>query len=347
MELQDLWFLLIAVLWAGFFVLEGFDFGVGMVTPFLGRDEQERRLVKETTGPFWDGNEVWLLVAGGATFAAFPNWYATMFSAYYIPLFLVLVALILRATGSEYRERRESLRWRATWDWVIAACCLLVPLLIGVAFGGLIGGIPIDQDMEFTGTFVDLVQPYALMSGVTFAALSLFQGLLFLRIRTTGHVEERASIIARPVGVITVVVLAMLVVWTQVVAEGDSVIPGLGAWLALTFAVAAAALAFEHRHAGWAFISSTATIVFVVLNVFGTLYPETMVSSTSPAFSLSVSDSSSTYTLTLMTIVVVVVLPVVLLYTAWNYWIFRKRVTGPPSSDDAKDPEPITVDPEA
>lgn len=338
MSLQTTWFILITVLWSGFFLLEGFDFGVGMLTPFVGRDLDERRLLKGTTGPFWDGNEVWLIVAGGATFAAFPDWCATMFSAFYVPLILVLAALIVRATGTEYRDRRDSERWQTAWDWVIAVACLLAPLLLGIALGGLLGGVPIDSDMEFTGGFVDLVQPYALVTGATFLALSLLQGALFLRLRITDDLRARAQRSARTIAVVAVVVLAVQLVWTTVIEPGDTVIPGAWAWLAITFAVAAALVAGEDRHEGWAFASSSAAVVFTMANLFATLYPNTMVSATSTANNITVYDSSSPYTLRLMTIVAAVMVPVVLAYTAWNYWVYRQRIhprTAPTPTDDA------------
>ena len=348
-SLQTTWFILITVLWSGFFVLEGFDFGVGMLTPFVGRTDEERRAAKESTGPFWDGNEVWLIVAGGATFAAFPPWYATMFSAYYIPLFLVLVALILRAAGTEWRERREAGRWRRAWDWWIAASCCVVPLLVGVLFGGLLIGIPIDRSQEFTGGFSDLVQPFALFTGVLFVALCVLQGLLFLRLKTRGAIYERATHTARWVGLVVVALFAVHMVWMQA-AAGSGLIPGAGAWLALTFLVAAALLSLEHdHHRGWAFTCSAAGIVFTVVNVFETLYPNTMVSSTKAAYNLTINDSSAKYTLTLMTIIAVVMIPVVLIYTAWNYWVFRGRMqTGPdPAAPPATPATTATTEPAA
>jgi len=337
MALQTTWFILITVVWSGFFVLEGFDFGVGMLVPVLGRDDVERRLLRATIGPFWDGNEVWLLVAGGAMFAAFPDWYATMFSAYYLPLFAVVVALILRAVASEYRDKAMTATGRRTWDWLMAAGCLLAPLLIGVAFGGLLGGLPIDSQKEFTGTFTDLVQPYALFTGLTFAALCKLQGLAFLRIRTSGQIEARASTVIRPVGVAVVGLLVVFMFWTQAVS-GSGVIPNAGAWLALTFAVATAWLGFEPAHRGWAFACSSLTIACTVFGFFGELYPNLMVSTTAAANTLTISNSSSgSYTLTLITIITLVMLPVVLLYTAWNYWVFRRRLD-PPDPEDPGDP---------
>lgn len=335
MALQTIWFILITVLWAGFFVLEGFDFGVGMLVPVLGRDEAERRTIKATVGPFWDGNEVWLITAGGATFAAFPDWYASMFSAYYLPLFLVLVALILRAVGFEYRDKATTEARRHLWDWLVAGSCLLVPLLIGVAFGGLLAGIPLDGDHNFTGAFLDLVQPYALGTGILFALLSLMQGLMFLRLKTMPAIGDRAVVLARKVTWAVVAVFFVHMVWTRFVSPG-SVLPGAAAWLALTFAVATAWLAGHGEHQGWGFVCSTATIGFTVVNFFADLYPNLMVSSTSALDTITIEDSSGSYTLTLMTIVAGVMVPVVLIYTAWNYWVFRQRVT----TDDVAAPPP-------
>ncbi len=337
MALQTTWFIFIALLWAGFFVLEGFDFGVGMAVPFLGHDDVERRVLRRTIGPFWDGNEVWLITAGAATFAAFPDWYASMFSAYYLPLFLVVVSLILRAVGFELRDRVEASRWRRVWDGIFVGSCLLVPLLIGVAFGGLLNGIPIDGQMEFTGSFLDLVQPYALCTGVVFVALCVMQGLLFLRIKTEGVLHERATRAAGPAAWIVVALLTVHIVWTRFAVGDGTIIPGLGAWVALTFAVTAACLAYHEGLRGIAFGCSAATIATYLLGFFGDLYPNVLVSSTAATDNITIADSSGSYTLTLMTIITVVMLPVVIIYTAWNYWVFRQRVT----VDDVAPPAPV------
>jgi cytochrome d ubiquinol oxidase subunit II len=326
MALQTVWFILIAIMWTAFFVLEGFDFGVGMLAPFLGRDDTERRMLQATIGPFWDGNEVWLILAGGATFAAFPDWYATLFSAYYLPLFLVLVALILRAVGFEYRNRIPTRRWRSAWDWLMAGSCLLVPLLVGVAFGGMLNGIPIDQQKEFTGTFGDLVQPYALATGVLFATLCLVQGLVFIRIKATDDLGRRATGVAVIIAWVAIAVLAVHIVWTRFVV-GSGIIPNLGAWLALTAAVATAWLVGHPGHRGWAVATSTATIAFTLAGFFGELYPNLMVSTTAAAYDITKADSSGSYTLKLMSVIALVMLPITLLYTGWSYWVFRQRVT--------------------
>ena len=197
MDLNTLWFILIAVLFAGFFVLEGFDFGVGLLLPFLGRDDRERRTIINSIGPFWDGNEVWLLTAGGAIFAAFPNWYATMFSGFYLPLLLVLVGLIIRGVGLEFRSKQDSPGWRATWDWLICVSSLVPPLILGVAVGNLLLGVPIDARMTYVGGFWNLLNPFALIVGVTFVLLFLFHGALFLGLRTTDALQARSVAAAR------------------------------------------------------------------------------------------------------------------------------------------------------
>jgi len=340
MALQTTWFILITLLWAGFFALEGFDFGVGMLTPLLGGDDVERRVLRRTIGPFWDGNEVWLVTAGAATFAAFADWYATMFSAYYLPLFIVVLALILRAVGFEYRDHIEATRWRHLWDGIVAACCALVPLVIGVAFGGLLNGLPIDAQKEFTGSFTDLIQPYALCTGVLFVALCLMQGLLFLRIKTEGELHARVSRASGPIAWIVVALLTIHIVWTRF-AVGSGIIPNLGAWLALSFAVAAACLAYHEGLRGIAFACSAATIVATILGFFGELYPNVMVSTTAAAYDITIADSSGSYTLTLMTIITIVMLPVAMIYTAWNYWVFRQRVTSDDVSPPAAAPNPM------
>jgi len=332
------WFVLIAIVWTGFFVLEGFDFGVGMLVPLLGRDDAERRALRRTIGPVWDGNEVWLIVAAGAMFAAFPDWYATLFSAYYLPLFVVLLALILRGVATEFRDHRPGRRWRTTWDWLMAAGCLVAPLLIGVAFGGSLAGLPIDADHEFTGGFADLVPAYALFMGLVLATLCLFQGLLFVRLKVAGPVDERAGRAAGRVGAVTIALLVAYMIWTTAESSGSGVIPGAGAWLALTFGVAAVWLVGHPDLRGWAFTCSSLTIAFTLVGFFGELHPDLIVSSTSAADSITTADSSSSYTLTLITIVAGVMLPVVLLYTAWNYWVFRRRVGGEPSTSGASSP---------
>src|SRR5690349_15461642 len=215
MELTTVWFALIAVLWAGYFLLEGFDFGVGILLPVLARDDRERRLLINTIGPVWDGNEVWLLVAGGATFAAFPEWYATLFSGFYLPLLVILVALILRGVAFEYRGKVDSPTWRRRWDACIIGGSLVPALLWGVAFGNIVRGVKLDANHEYVGSFLDLLNPYALLGGLTTLALFTLHGAVFLALKTDGAVRRRAGELAVRLGVVTVVVAGGFLLWTQ------------------------------------------------------------------------------------------------------------------------------------
>ncbi|MDT7633540.1 MAG: cytochrome bd ubiquinol oxidase subunit [Pseudonocardiales bacterium] len=324
MALTDIWFLLIAVLWIGYFVLEGFDFGVGMLLHAVGRTETDRRVVINTIGPVWDGNEVWLLVAGGATFAAFPEWYATLFSGFYLPLLAVLVALILRGVAFEFRGKIDSARWRRNWDLAIAFGSALPALLWGVAFANIVRGVPIDANHEYVGTVFTLLNPYALLGGLTTVSLFALHGAVFLALRTTDEVRARALGLARRLGPVTVVIAASFLVWTQL-AHGDgwTLVTATAAALSLVTAVA---LAVRGRE-GWAFVLTAATIKLAVITLFVALYPDVMPSTINPAFSLTTTNAASTpYTLTIMTWVAVVFTPVVLIYQGWSYWVFRARI---------------------
>ncbi len=330
MELTTVWFILIAILWVGYLVLEGFDFGVGILLPVIGRNEPERRAMIRTIGPVWDGNEVWLLVAGGATFAAFPEWYATLFSGFYIALFAILVALIFRGIAVEYRNKRPGLAWRTRWDWVIAIGSFVPALLWGVAFANIVQGVPIDADKEFTGTFFTLLNPYALVGGATTLLLFVTHGAHFLALKTEGGVRDRANRTAAWVGLAAAVAAVIFLGWTLALRGNPAA--------AATAIVAAVALvggilANRIRREGWAFLGTTVTIGLAVVTLFVALYPDVMPSSTDPAYSLTVTNASSTeYTLTIMTVVAVLFVPIVLVYQGWTYWIFRKRVTAPPAT---------------
>jgi cytochrome d ubiquinol oxidase subunit II len=323
-ELTTVWFLLIALLWVGYLVLEGFDFGVGMLLPVLGRDDAERRVLINTIGPVWDGNEVWLLVAGGATFAAFPEWYATLFSGFYLPLLLILAGLIVRGVAFEYRGRVGAERWKRSWDAAIVVGSFLPALLWGVAFANIVAGVPIDADHEFTGSLLTLLNPYGLLGGLTTLLLFLLHGALFLGLRTRDDVRERAIALAARLSVPTLAVAGAFAIWTQL-AHGKG-------WTWVPVAVAAAALAGAVRAArlrleGVGFALTCLVIVAAVVLLFGSLFPDVMPSSTDPAFSLTVDNASSTaYTLTVMTWVAVVLTPFVVGYQAWTYWVFRRRL---------------------
>ncbi len=325
MELTTVWFVLIAVLWTGYLVLEGFDFGVGMLLPVIGRDDTERRVLVNTIGPVWDGNEVWLLVAGGATFAAFPEWYATLFSGFYLPLLLILVALILRGVAFEYRGKVDSDTWRRRWDVCIVAGSALPSLLWGVAFANIVAGVPIDADKQYTGTLFTLLNPYGLLGGLTTLSLFALHGALYLGLKTTGELRERAIALAARLAPVTVVVAGAFALWTQL-AHGKG-------WTWLAVGVAAAGLvgaAFAARAAreGLGFLLTTVVTAAAVVLLFGSLFPDVMPSTTDPAFSLTVTNASSTpYTLTVMTWVAGLLTPVVLVYQGWTFWVFRHRLS--------------------
>jgi cytochrome d ubiquinol oxidase subunit II len=323
--LHDIWFLLIAVLWIGYFVLEGFDFGLGILLPFLGHNDQERRQLINAIGPVWDGNEVWLLVAGGATFAAFPNWYATLFSGFYMALFLILVALIIRGVAFEYRSKRDSARWRQGWDWAIFVGSAVPALLWGVAFANIVAGVPIDRNMEYTGNLFTLLNPFGLLGGVVTLTLFMTHGAAYIALKTEGVLRERANKVLIFTGLAAAVSAVAFLGWLQastLVATSAAV--SVGAAVALV----AALLANRLRHEGWAFSFTAVTIVLAVVALFLHLYPNVMPSSTNAAYSLTISNASSTdYTLSVMTVVAVIFTPLVLLYQGWTYWVFRKRIS--------------------
>jgi len=326
MTLSQLWFIIIAVLWTGFFVLEGFDFGVGMLHDVLGRDEAGRRAAVNTIGPLWDGNEVWLIVAGAAIFAAFPGWYATMFSTFYLALVVLLVALIVRGISFEYRGKVTSAAWRRSWDGLMAGGSLVAPLLIGVALGDLLHGLPINKAQQYTGSFWTLLQPYGLYTGVTLVALCVLHGSTFLGLKTEGDVRDRATWLARRAAPVTGLLVLGFAIWTHV-DSGKGVLPN-PVEIAAVLAVFAAAWLATERSVGWAFAATTVAMALTVLSIFTELYPNVMVSSTSPAYSLTINNTASgSYTLKVMTIVVVIFLPVVLLYQAWTYYVFRQRIS--------------------
>ncbi len=325
MALTDVWFLLIAVLWIGYFFLEGFDFGVGMLLPVLGRTENERRVMINTIGPVWDGNEVWLIVAGGATFAAFPEWYATLFSGFYLPLLLILVALIIRGVAFEFRGKIDTASWRARWDLAIVVGSAIPSLLWGVAFGNIVRGVPIDATKEYTGGFFTLLNPYALVGGLTTLTLFLLHGAIFIALKTDGEIRVRANALAARIGVVAVVVAVVFLLWTQL-DHGKAITWATTALAAL--ALVGALVANRLGREGWAFIAMGLTLALAVATLFIGLYPNVMPSTTDAAFSLTTTNASSTaYTLKIMTWVAVVFTPLVLLYQGWTYWVFRKRIS--------------------
>ncbi len=334
MQLHTIWFVIIAIFWVGFFVLEGFDFGVGVLHALVGRTDTERRVALSTIGPWWDGNEVWLIVAGAGTFAAFPSWYATMFSALYLALLLVLAALMARGVAFEFKHKSDDPRWRLTWRWAMTIGCVLIPLLLGVGLGDLLNGLPIDSSHEYTGDFFDLLTPYGLWTGVTILGLCLLHGATFLKLRTTDQVRARARTLARPLGWTAIALVVGFVIWTRKVAGGADV-PGPVEILALIAVIFAARLATTD-HDGWAFIASAVAIAATIGTIFIDLYPNVMVSSTNAAYNLTVNNAASgSYALKVMTIVAVVLFPIVLLYQGWSFHVFRGRLTAPPAQGDS------------
>ncbi len=324
MELSVVWFLIIALLFAGYFVLEGFDFGVGMLLPILGRNNKERRVLINTIGPVWDGNEVWLITAGGAMFAAFPEWYATLFSGFYIPLLLILVALIVRGVAIEYRGKIAGTKWAAWADRGIIFGSWLPAILWGVAFANLIRGVELDAGHQFTGGFFSLLSPFALLGGAVTLGLFLTHGAVFLALKTTGDIRLRSRALALKLAVVTTVVAAVFALWTQLTYS----VPWT--WAVVVIAVVSllgVIVTVGKDREGWAFIGSMVAILAVTVLIFGSMFPDVMPAN-DPANSLTVYNASSTdYTLKVMTWVAVALVPVILLYQGWTYWVFRNRVS--------------------
>jgi len=330
LSLNELWYLLIAVLFIGFFVLEGFDFGVGTVSKFLGRDETEKRVYINTIGPYWDANEVWLITAGGAMFAAFPHWYATMFSGFYIPLVFMLLVLILRGVGFEFRGQIDNTKWRKTWGLGIFIGSVIPPVLWGVVLANFMIGMPIDENMEMQSGFLYFLNPFALLGGVMFLSLTITHGLQFLTLRTVGDMQERARQVGKKIAPITLILVLGFAIWAMIktdifVYHGTAwIILPILAWVALLLST----IFNGKRKDKVAFTLTSLTIILLISSVFIGMFPRVLISSISDANSLTIYNAASgAYTLKLMTYFSLTLLPFVLGYTAWSYYIFRKRVT--------------------
>jgi cytochrome d ubiquinol oxidase subunit II len=323
-DLPTVWFLLIAALFTGYFILEGFDFGVGILLPVLGRDDRERRVLINTIGPVWDGNEVWLITAAGGLFAAFPGWYATLFSGFYLPLLLILLALIFRGVAFEYRHKRADAAWKARWDAAIFLGSLLPAVLWGIVVANLLRGVPLAADHEYAGGLLDLLSPYALLGGATTAALFVTHGAVFLALKTTGEIRDRAGRLAARGALLTALLAGTFLAITLTIRHTPAAV-GLatGAAVALVGALAATRV----RREGWAFVGTAAAIGLTVATVFTALFPNVLPSTTDPAGTLTVANAASgAYSLKVMTWVAVVFAPLVLAYQGWTYWVFRKRI---------------------
>ncbi|MDO5498366.1 MAG: cytochrome d ubiquinol oxidase subunit II [Propionibacteriaceae bacterium] len=333
MTLAEIWFIAIAILWIGFFVLEGFDFGVGMLLPVLGRNEEDRRVMINTIGPVWDANEVWLLTAVGAMFAAFPEWYATAFSGLYLPFFLVLVGLIVRGVSFEYRHKHDRDDWRKMFDSFIIFGSLGVPLVLGIGFGNFVRGLPIIHDTErrnwvMDGSFaniIGLLNPYALVSGLAFLAVFMFHGALFLALKTDGTIRHKARALAAKVGLGAIVLIAALTIWTTV-GYGKGTLSWVIAALAI-LGIAFGLVLNARGREGWAFTGTVVSTLTMVAAMFVAMWPNVLPALT-PGNDLSLYDAASTsLTLQIMTVATVIFLPVVLGYQAWTFWVFRKRIS--------------------
>lgn len=325
MHLYDLWFVAIAVLWVGYFFLEGFDFGVGILTKGLARDETERRVLINTIGPVWDGNEVWLVTAAGATFAAFPEWYAALFSGFYLPLLVILLALIVRGVAFEYRGTREEARWRGQWDQAIFWGSLIPAVLWGVAFANVVRGVKLDTRHLYVGSFFELLNPFALLGGVTTLVLFTVHGSIFLGLKTTGEITERAhKLVAKAGPVAAILMVAFLGLTTQYANNRPYMV--IVAALAVVCFVAAL-VASLLRLDGWAFAFSGTSIILATAALFVALFPRVLPSTLNHSYSLTVQNASATpHSLGIMTWVGAVFLPLVMAYQAWTYWVFRRRI---------------------
>ena len=330
MQLNEIWFLIVGFLFIGYFVLDGFDFGVGMSLPFLGKDDTDRRVLINTIGPVWDLNETWVIVAGASLFAAFPEWYASLFSGFYLPLLLILAALIARGVAFEYRGKGHTIganevRWKATFDWMIVIGSALPALLWGVAFANIVQGVPLNADHIYTGNLFTLLNPYGLLGGLVTLTLFWTHGLMFIALKTEGDIKERASKLGTKVGIATTLLAATFLIWT-LIAHFSVLGFILSAVAAVTLIAGLAANFFKRE--GIAFSLVVITIITAVGSLFAALFPNVFPSTTDAAFSLTIDNaSSSQYTLTVMTWVAVFMIPLVLLYQGWTYWVFKKRVS--------------------
>jgi cytochrome d ubiquinol oxidase subunit II len=335
MDLNILWFILLTVLFTGFFFLEGFDYGVGMLLPFVAKTDKERRAVINTIGPVWDGNEVWMITAGGAMFAAFPHMYATLFSGFYVALVFMLIGLIIRGVAFEFRSKREDPAWRKRWDWAIYYGSLLPALLWGVTVANLMRGVAIESDLNYYGGLVPLLNPYSMFGGVVFLGLFLVHGASFLGIKLEGDLKDRVKKLSGKIWIAVVVLTVIFLVWTYFATDilnnpgFDGMVPAILAAIALL----SYGWFLRQGKEGLTFICGGLVIILATVMVFSGLYPNLMISSLDPAYNLTIYNaSSSPYTLKVITIVAAIFLPLILAYQGWTYWIFRKRIS--PDSPD-------------
>lgn len=326
--LQLLWFVLIGVLFSGFFFLEGFDFGVGMSVQTLAHNDGERDQVVETIGPVWDGNEVWLLTAGGAMFASFPYWYASLFSGFYLILFIILVGLIIRGVSFEFRHRMPAGKRQKMWNWTLTIGSFIVPFFFGVLFISLVQGMPMDANGDITATFTDYINLFSIVGGVALTLLCYLHGLNYITLKTEGPIRERARNYASFLYWVLyagLVVFAILLYFNTDFFENNFMLTLLLVVLIVLLTVIASIGVFKKKEM-LAFLASGLTLVALVALLFSGLFPRVMIS-TIPGNDLLIEQaSSSPYTLKIMTWITVTILPIVLVYTGWTYFVFRKRI---------------------
>jgi len=327
--LQIIWFFLIAGLWIGFFFLEGFDFGVGMLLPFLGKEDEERRAIVNTIGPVWDANEVWLITAITAMFAVFPNWYATMFSGFYLAMLFIVVGLILRGISFEYRSKDARPGWRGRFDWMIAIGSFLNSFLFGIVFTDLLGGVPIDQNMTYIGSPFSWLTPYGLIGGLTMVSAFLLHGANFLTLKLEDNLRERARVAAKKLYAFAAVMVVALAIATYIYTDitvNIGIDPGVLPIASVVFLLATIYF-INHKMEGWAFTMTGLNIILTQVAFFILMFPRVMISSINPAWSLTIYNASaSPYALTVMSVISLIFIPIVMAYEGWSYYIFRKRV---------------------
>ena len=341
MTLPTVWFVIVAFFWTGFFVLEGFDFGVGALHKIVGRTDTERRVAINSIGPFWDGNEVWLIVAGAAMFAAFPAWYATWLSALYLGIVMLLVALIARGISIEWRGKGDRRTWRGGWSLALTAGSIVAPLVLGIALGDLLAGLPIDEDGAFTGRVWSFFTGFGVWTGLTLVVLCLLHGATFLAIRTTDDLRQRATRWTGRLGIVALVMVAVFTVWTAVTAQ-----PGWPAYVLFAVALLAIVAALWSSRRGTekaAFVATALAIAATVGSLFASLFPNVIVSSTKSDYSLTIAGAASgDYALTVMTIIAAIFFPLVLLYQGYTYVVLRRRIGGAPVAGSAvREPQPV------
>lgn len=329
MDLNIFWFCVVAFFLAGFLVLDGFDFGVGAIMPFVAKTDSERRTILNSIGHCWDGNEVWLITAGAAIFAAFPNWYATLFSGFYLAFFLVLVALIVRGVSLEFRSKIESTKWRKNWDLAFFISSSLAAILFGVAVANIMKGVPIDANMEYAGTFFSLLTPFALLGGVVTLLLFSFHGSLYLTLKSADEVfNQKIAVVSKKLGVATLIVVVLFVIYAAFVTNllSNGILPILATLIAAASLIVAVLSAMQGK-AGRGFLGTSLTILFVGVMIFATIFPNVMISTLDPSWNLTIYNaSSSAYTLKIMSIIAATMTPIIIAYQAWSFWVFRGRL---------------------